>query len=137
MKPPVFSAVLLAAVTLAAATALPAPVRAGEAKKDDNKTSYIGIDTVTASVMALNGRHTVMTVQSGVDVPDLTLRARANQMTPRLRDAYAEELRAYAAGLPTGAPPDPDYVVRRLQAATDRILGKPGGRFLISGIMIN
>ncbi len=128
----IFAILLLAAIT--------APLTARAAEGSENKKAvdaYVSIDTLTASVVALNGRHTVMTVQAGVDVPDAALRTRANQLTPRLRDAFDEELRSYAASLPAGSPPDPDYVARRLQAATDRILGKPGARFLIGGIMIN
>ena len=37
----------------------------------------------------------------------------------------------------SGTPPDIDYLCRRLQGATDRVLGKPGGRFLVGGIMVN
>jgi len=124
---------LLATAILAGATS----ARAGEGGEKTPQSAYVAIDTLTASVMASNGRHTVMTVQAGVDVQDAALRTRASQMTPRLRDAYAQELRTYAAGLPSGSPPDPDYVVRRLQTVTDQVLGKPGGRFLIGGIMIN
>jgi hypothetical protein len=46
-------------------------------------------------------------------------------------------LQAYAGGVPPGSPPDVDYVARRLQQATDRVLGRSGGRLLIGGIMIN
>lgn len=112
-----------------------APAFAGEAKKD--KGSYVPIDTLTATVLAGNGRHQVMTVQAGVDCPDQALRDYADKVTPRLRDAFAQELQLYAGGLPSGAPPDADYIARRLQAATDRVLRKPGGRFLIGGIMVN
>ncbi|MDB5460507.1 MAG: hypothetical protein JWO72_2248 [Caulobacteraceae bacterium] len=120
---------------LLAVCLVPAAALADEKKKD--KGTYVTIDTLTAMVTAANGRHGVMTVQSGVDVPDPVLRALAEQDTPRLRAAYVEVLQAYAGGVPPGAPPDPDYVARRLQQATDRVLGKSGGRLLIGGIMIN
>jgi hypothetical protein len=129
------SAVLLAAVTLAATIGPGRPAAAAETKKD--KGSFVTIDTLTATVLAANGRRQTMTVQSGVDVGDDKLRAYAVQVTPRLRDAFAQELQLYAGGMASGAPPDADYVARRLQAATDRVLGKPGARFLIGGIMVN
>ena len=127
---------ILAAFGVALAAVAATPAVAGEAKEDKN-TTFITIDTLTATVLALNGRHQVMTVQSGIDVPDGKLRAYAEQVTPRLRDAFSQELQVYAGGLTSGAPPDADYVARRLQGATDRVLGKPGGKFLIGGIMLN
>jgi hypothetical protein len=87
--------------------------------------------------MAGDGRHQVMTVQAVVDAPDPALRDYAEKVTPRLRDAYTQALQLYAGGLVPGAPPDADYVARRLQEATDRVLGRRGGKFLIGGIMIN
>ena len=116
---------------------IPGLAAAAEEKKKDNKTTYVPIDTLTAMVMASNGRHAVLTVQSGVDVPDPALNARALSVTPRLRDAYVQVLQTYAGGLQPGAPPDPEYVGRRLQQVTDQVLGKPGGKFLFGGIMVN
>ena len=126
-----FTTLVLLALLLPAA--LPGPARAE--KKEEG--TYVAIDTLTATVLADNGRHQTMTVQAGVDVPDTPLRDYANKVTPRLQDAYVQVLQVYAGGLLPGAPPDPDYVVRRLQEATDRVLGKPGGHFLIGGIMVN
>jgi hypothetical protein len=120
---------------LLALSLVPAAAQADDKKKD--KGTYVTIDTLTATAIAANGRHEVMTVQSGVDVPDPVLRGLAEQVQPRLRDAYTQVLQIYAGGLPPGAPPDADYVARRLQQATDQVLGKPGGRLLIGGIMVN
>lgn len=114
---------------------LPSAAMADEKKKD--KGSYVTIDTLTAMVLAPNGRHAVMTVQSGIDAPNPALHALAESDTPRLRDAFVQVLQAYAGGLQPGAPPDVDYLARRLQQATDQVLGRNGGRLLIGGIMIN
>jgi hypothetical protein len=113
------------------------PEAAFAAEKGGEKGTYVSIDTLTATVLAGNGRREVMTVQSGVDAPDAALHDYVQKVTPRLRDAYAQELQLYAGGLPSGSPPNADYIVRRMQAATDRVLGKPGARFLIGGIMVN
>lgn len=107
------------------------------AREEKDKGTFVTVDTLTATVLAANGRRQVMTVQSGVDVPDLKLRALAEASEPRLRDAFAQELQAYASSLPSGTPPDLDYLCRRLQGAADRVLGRPGGRFLVGGIMVN
>ena len=124
------------ALALLTALCLVSGAAHAEEKKKD-KGSYVSIDTLTAMVMTPNGRRAVMTVQSGVDVPDPVLRAFAESDTPRLRAAYAQVLQAYAGSIQPGSPPDADYVAKRLQQATDQVLGKPGGRLLIGGIMIN
>jgi len=107
------------------------------AAESKEKGTYVAIDTLTATVPGGGGRRQVMTVQAGIDCPQPALRAYAEKDTPRLRDAYTQVLQLYASGLTPGAPPDADYVARRLQEATDRVLGKPGGKFLLGGIMVN
>jgi hypothetical protein len=113
---------------------LPAPALAAESRGAE---SYVAIDTLAATVMTDSGRHLVMTVQAGVDAPDPVLHAYLEKVTPRLRDAYTQELQIYAGELATGAAPDADYIARKLQDATDRVLKKPGGRLLLGGIMLN
>jgi hypothetical protein len=125
----------LLATCLMAASFAPGAALADDKKKD--KGTFVTIDTLTATVIAANGRHEVMTVQSGVDVPDPVLHVLAEQVQPRLRDAYTQVLQIYAGGLVPGAPPDADYVARRMQQATDQVLGRPGGRLLLGGIMVN
>jgi hypothetical protein len=127
MRNRLFAAMLLSLL-------LPAAALAAEKKE---KGTFVSIATLTATVIAPNGRRQVMTVQSGVDCPDLKLHAYAEMDQPRLRAAFTEVLQLYAAGLAPGAPPDPDYVARKMQEAADRVLGRPGGRFLFGGIMVN
>ena len=76
-------------------------------------------------------------MECGVDITSEPLRALANDVQPRLRDAYASMLQSYAGGLPRATVPDADYLAREMQKATDRVLGKTGGRFLIGTILIN
>ena len=130
----VHPATVLTLALLGAAAVLPARAAAAEKKE---KGSYVAVDTLTATVLAGNGRHQVMTVQSGVDAVDPALHDYVQKVTPRLRDAFAQELQLYAGGLPSGSPPDADYLARRLQGAADRVLGRPGARLLIGGIMVN
>lgn len=125
---------LVVLLALLASAALSGPAVAGETKE---KGTYVAIDTLTATVMNPGSRHQVMTVQAGIDCPDPALHDYAEKVTPRLRDAYVQTLQLYAGGLVPGGPPDADYVARRLQETTDRVLGKRGGKFLLGGIMIN
>jgi len=54
-----------------------------------------------------------------------------------LQDAYTQALQAYGGALRAGTLPDADYVARQLQTATDHVLGKPGARLLLCGLMVN
>ena len=126
------------ALTLASLAFAPALARAGdERKKKGGGASYIQLDTLMATVTRLDGRRGVMTVESGVDVADAALHARAAQSTPLLHANFAEVVRIYAAGLPPGAPPNADYLASALQRQTDITLGRPGARLLLGAILIN
>ncbi|MBS0410538.1 MAG: hypothetical protein JSR86_11530 [Proteobacteria bacterium] len=126
---------LLAALALVAVS-LAAPAHAEERKKGGGET-FIQLQTLTATVIRVDGRRGVMTVDAGVDVPDDALRERANESTPRLRAAYAQVLQIYATGLPGGAVPNADYLSRQLQQQTDQVLGRPGARLLLGTILVN
>lgn len=98
--------------------------------------SYTRLPTITANVRRPGGALGVMTVETGIDVPDAALRARAAQSTPRLRAAYAVVVQQAANALLPGAPPDLERLVAQLQAATDRTLGRAGARLLIGTVMV-
>jgi hypothetical protein len=125
-------------VAIAGLAALPALARADEErKKKGGGASYIQLDTLVATITRIDGRRGVMTVESGIDIADAALHARAAQSTPLLRANFAEVVRVYAAGLPPGAPPNADYLGRELQRQTDATLGRPGARLLLGAILIN
>ena len=124
-------------LALAALAAFPAPAFAGEEKKKTGGESYLPITTLTAYMMRPGARRGVMTVECGLDVPDAALRARTELILPRLRAAYVQQVQIYAGGLPSGAPPNPDYIARNLQRVTDQVLGKPGARVLMGAVLIN
>jgi len=79
----------------------------------------------------------VLTVETGLDVPDKTLRARAEASAPRMRAAFVQIVQTYAAGLAPGAPPNADFLAGELQREADRVLGKPGARLLLGSILAN
>ncbi|HVN02190.1 MAG TPA: Tat pathway signal protein [Caulobacteraceae bacterium] len=106
-------------------------------RKKGGGASFIQLDTLTATIIRIDGRRGVMTVECGVDVPDAGLHARAAQSTPLLHAAFAEVVRTYAAGLPPGAPPNADYLSLQLQRQTDLTLGRPGAKLLLGAILVN
>ena len=122
---------------LIVATALAAPALGHAADKAAQKGTFLPISDLAASAPRLSGGHGVMTVEAGLDIPDPALFDKASEDQPRLRDAFAQVLQAYAGGLPAGQLPDIDYMAARLQAATDRTLGRPGARLLLGGVMVN
>lgn len=126
---------ILAALGLTA-LCLAAPAHAEERKKGGGGT-FIQLQTMTATVIRVDGRRGVMTLEAGLDVPDAALYTRADQSTPRLRAAFAQVLQIYATGLPGGAVPNADYLERQLQQQTDMVLGRPGARLLLGSIMVN
>ena len=83
------------------------------------------------------GRRGVLTVDCGLDVPDAKLRELANASIPRLRAAYVQVVLTYAAGLPSGAPPNPDVLGQGLQRQTDLVLGRPGAKLLLGAVVAN
>jgi hypothetical protein len=124
-------------VLLAAALLLGPALAHAEDPSQKPKGSYMPISGLAATVMRPSGGHGVMTVDAGIDVPDPTLRNYADMVQPRLKDAYAQVLQAYAGRLAPGQPPDADYMARRLQEATDQVLGRAGARLLLGGVMLN
>jgi len=98
--------------------------------------TYVRLATVTANVRRGGGGNGVMTVETGVDVPDAALRTRTTQSAPRLRSAYNAVVQQAASSLLPGTPPDLERLGRDLQAATDRTLGRAGARVLLGTVMI-
>ena len=127
---------LLAALTLAAAPDL-ARAENGEKKKKSGGTSYIQMETVTATLIRADGHRGVLTVEIGLDVPDTAQRAKAMQILPRIRAAYVQSVQIYASGLPSATAPNADYIARELQRQTDLAIGGPGAKLLLGTILVN
>jgi hypothetical protein len=124
----------------ALAAALPAAAAAsggGSEKKKAGGATYIPMQVVLGTTIRPDGRRGVLSVECGLDVPDPALRARTEESVPRLRAAYFQTIQAYAAGLPTGALPNADYIGASLQRQTNAVLGRPGARVLLGAIVVN
>jgi hypothetical protein len=125
-------------LALLAAAAAPAATHASEDKKKrTGGASYIVVDTLVGATNKGGGHRGVLSVECGVDVPDPALRERVQLSLPRLQAAYAQTVMVYAAGLPTGAPPNADFLATALQRNTDSVLGRPGARLLLGPILVN
>jgi hypothetical protein len=129
----------LIALSLGFAAGLPALARAEEdkEKKKGGGSSYIQLNAISATITRLNGRRGVLTVETGIDVPNEKLRERANLVLPRLRAAYVQTLQIYAGGLAPGTAPNADFLSRELQKETDRVLGQRGARLLLGAMLMN
>jgi hypothetical protein len=127
---------LLVGLALAAAP-LAAQAEGGDKKKKAGGITYIPIETLTGATNRPGGRRGVMTLECGLDVPDGGLRALAQSVLPRLRAAYLQTVLIYAAGLPTGAPPNADFLAVSLQRQTNQVLGRPGAKLLLGAIIVN
>lgn len=117
------------------ATAASTSARASSGGAASSADTYIRLPVITASILQANGRRGVLTIETGVDVPDATLRTRAQQSAPRLRAAYNTAAQRFANGLRPGVVPDIDQLSAALQAATNATLGRPGARLLLGTVM--
>jgi len=127
---------LVGGIGFAASVASPAKASSGGGDKKAATSAYIRLGTVTASIIRPDGRTGVMSVETGVDVRDETLRARAEQNAPRFRAAYSEVVQRFGASLLPGAAPDVDRLSRELQAATTTTLGRRGATLLLGTVMV-
>jgi hypothetical protein len=115
----------------------PATASASEEKKKAGGESYIPIQTLTAYTIKPGARRGVMTVDCGLDVPDAALRERVELVLPRIRAAFVQVVQIYAGGLPSGAPPNPDFIAGNLQRSADQVLGRKGARVLLGAVVVN
>ena len=130
-------ALFAAALAVSALAVDEAAASAGsKERKKGGGASFLQIPTLTASLPRPDGRRGVLTVECGVDAPDQGLRTRAEQLQPRLRDAFNTALMRFAAGMRPGFAPDADALSRELQAVTDKVLGRKGARLLLGTILV-
>jgi flagellar basal body-associated protein FliL len=136
---------ILLVLFLAAALGAGLPARAEDAPKAQKapehkttqSTSYIEIDPIYTTIVADNRPAGILMVGAGLDVPDAKLRDDVNRSLPVLRDAYIRNLMTFTANVVrTDAQPDVVMIADRLQAVTDRALGKKGAKVLLAQVAI-
>lgn len=118
---------------------LPGAARAAGKKKDEpaTRSPYVPIQTLLGTTVRPDGRRGSLSVECGLDIPDASLRERAEASMPRLRSAFAATVRTYAAGLPAGHPPNVHFIARALQQQTDQVLGRAGAKVLLGAVLVN
>ena len=136
-----FWAAALAA--LGAATLGAAPAHAAEKKhkapehKITQSESYLMVDPIYTTIVADGRPAGLLMVGIGIDVPDEGLREVADRSMPVLRDAYLRNLMAFTATrVRTDSQPDVGVIAARLQAVTDRALGRKGARLLLAQVAL-
>ena len=125
----------LAAVALTPAAVAPAAAKASSGGAPASADTYFRLPVVTASLLFANGRRGVLSIETGLDVPDAALRTRAQQSQPRLRAALNAAAQQFANGLRPGMAPNIDQLSAALQTAANTALGRPGARLLLGTVM--
>lgn len=125
------------ATALAASLPGAAALASTDEKKKGGGVTFIQFNTMTATVVRGDGRRGVLTLETGIDVPDEKLRERAQLVAPRLRAAYVQVLLTYAAGISATAAPNADFLAGELQKETDRVLGRKGAKLLLGNMLVN
>ncbi|MDP3746116.1 MAG: Tat pathway signal protein [Phenylobacterium sp.] len=127
----------LLALALIAALAPGATLASGPEKKKGGGLTFIQLNTLTSTVIRPDGRRGVLTVETGIDVPNEKLHAKAEMLVPRLRAAYVQSLQIYASGMNPNSAPNADQLAVQLQRETDRVMGQKGARLLLGTMLMN
>ena len=102
-------------------------------RKTTQSESYIMIEPMYASILDGIKPRGLLLVEIGLDVPDAKLRDRVTQNLPALRDAYVRSLLTYAAtAVRPWRQPNVEDIANRMQAITNRVVGREGARVLMA-----
>ncbi len=108
-----------------------------ESAGDSSRPNYLEFPQMTSSVLQKYRVRGMITLGFGLEIVDEKKRVQARARLPRLQDMYTTEWNQYAGNIyQAGEVPDATYISRRMQAATDRMLGKGTAIFLISNLMV-
>jgi hypothetical protein len=99
--------------------------------------SFVPMPPLSVAMPLGRGIGGMLTVEFGFDIPDASLRTRAQAMQPRLQDALRSAAADYAMSyVRPGAAPDPTRIAVMAQTYVDRAMGGAGVKVLISNVMI-
>ncbi len=126
-----FLAAILAAPA-AASQAAPAKAPPKQDRKITASPTWITVDPIGVAILRQNRIQGLFLVEFGLDIEDETLRAKATERLPILRDAWLRNVSDLAATrVRVGRQADLDVLTTRLQNTTDKMLGAPGAKVLL------
>lgn len=135
----VFAALAGPAAASGAASSSGAAQEQAPATRQERLTSaesFVPMPTLSAGVIQRHSTRGTIVVDMGLDIPDATLRRRAQLNGPRLRDALRTALATYASTYYRDrTAPDPATLTRIMQQSIDRTLGASGARLLLVNII--
>lgn len=131
---------LLAGLGLVVSPAWAQPSAGNDASREQQRLtsadSYVPLPTLSTGVISNGRARGTLVVDVGVDVPNATLRARAQAMQPRLVDGLRTALSTFAgAYYRQGTAPDVETLGRLMQSAVNRTLGSDGARLLLANVI--
>jgi len=124
---------------LAALCAATAAIASPEAKEDaeSSQSPYVALDPIPVPIIRDGAGRGMLVVEFGIDAGTLDERKEAERLMPRLTDLYIQVLNLYASrDLMLNHPPDAETIGKRLQAATDQILGAKKGIVLFRQLLV-
>ncbi len=127
----------VSALCLLAASPVYASGGGRTAKRVTSSPDYIQLETLSAPVAAGYGFQGILLVDCGLDIPDAKLRARVGAMIPRVRDALRTAVADYTyVNYRNGTLPNAEVLAGKMQASTDKVLGRSGAQLLLASMMI-
>ena len=125
----------LGALASGAAYASASPEAKGSA--ESSASPYIAIDPLPVSIIRNGEGRGMLVVEIGVDAKTLDERKATEHLMPRLMDLYLQVLNLYASrDLRLHHAPDAETIRKRLQEATDMVLGEGKGVVLMRQLLV-
>jgi hypothetical protein len=126
-------AIVAVTFALSAGAARSADSPSPAARRTTNSQSFVAVEPMYATVLDGAKPRGLLIVEIGLDVPDAELRGQVTRALPVLRDAYVRGLIAYAStAVRVYRQPSVEDIANRMQAITDKTMGKQGARVLMA-----
>jgi flagellar basal body-associated protein FliL len=142
-RPGLLAALLLAVIATGSARAADddkggdAPKKKSSEHKLTQSVSWVEVQDFYTTIVGNSRATGMLMVRVGLDIPDAGLRDETERSMPVLRDAWLRSLMAYTAtNVRLDTQPDVASIADRLQAITDRALGKKGARVLLRQVAL-
>ncbi|MBY0448926.1 MAG: hypothetical protein K2P95_09570 [Hyphomonadaceae bacterium] len=110
----------------------------GGGKRTNGGATFVQFATINAPIATRYRFGGALVVESGLDIPDAKLRAQVQALRPRVQDALRAAVADFAqTRYRAGASPNVEVMSGVMQAAVDKVVGKPGGaKLLLVSVMV-